>query len=326
MDVPTPIDLVTAHLREPASTWSIGTFGVLAEFARGPDEPYEVSDLTVVTGRGAIRAERVPEMRAHAYEALSARPGQWHHGVFFCLPRADAVLPPRRAIAELGPDRDAIRAADRGAILFDLGLGAASFAFCVRSADRALVGELRGAVGTKLLDAAHGIARTLIAASPHRVAIARLARIEVFQPIAPEDGRTPEGPHTHLIPSVLRPARTHSANVALPAGWVPALTLYPAHPVQDHAGRLTPFAHDAHAAFELLIARYGDPEALAAKAAVRAAIARGEPPSRWRLPASRSARAASRIALRQLRHSGLEFPALAAWERALERSPARSAA
>ncbi|HKC44233.1 MAG TPA: hypothetical protein VKC64_10420 [Burkholderiales bacterium] len=326
MDAPTPLDLVTAHLREPVSTWSIGTFGVLAEFARDPNEPCEISGLTVVTRRGAIRAERVPEMRAHAYEALSARPGQWHHGVFFCLRRADAELPPRRAIAELGPDRQSIRPEDRGAILFDLGLGATTFAFCVRSADRALVGELRRAVGTKLLDAAHGVARTIVAASPHRVAIARLARIEVYQPIAPEDGRTPEGPHTHLIPSVLRPALTHSANIAMPAGWVPALTLYPAHPVQDHAGRLTPFANDAHRAFEVLMARYGDPEARDAKAAVRAAIARGEPPSRWRMPASRSARAASRIALRQLRQSGAEFPVLGAWERALERNPARRAA
>jgi hypothetical protein len=320
MDALTPLDLVTAHLRKPASTWSIGTFGVLAEFARDPNEPCEVSDLTVVTGRGAIRAERVPDMRAHAYEALSARPGQWHHGVFFCLRRSDSQLPPRRAIAELGPDREAIRAEERGAILFDLGVGATTFAFCVRSGDRALVSELRRAVGTKLLDAAHGIARTIIGASPHRVAIARLARIEVYQPIAPEDGRTPEGPHTHLIPTVLRPALTHSANIAVPAGWVPALTLYPAHPVQDHAGRLTPFVHDAHTAFELLIARYGDAEARDAKAAVRAAITRGEPPSLWRLPASRSARAASRIALRQLRQSGSASPVLAAWERALERS------
>jgi hypothetical protein len=318
MDAPEPLDLVAAHLRDPSSSWSIGAFGVLAEFARDPDEACELDDLTTVTDRGAIRVARVPEVRALAYEALSARPGQWHHGVFFCL-RRDRTPPPRRGIAELGPDRDAIRAADRDAALFDLGLGAVSFRFCVRTAEPALLAALRRAAGTKLPDPPHGLAGAIVEASPHRVAVTRLARIEVYQPIARAGGRTPSGPHTHLLPSLLRPALTHSANVAVPAGWVPALALYPVHPAKDEAGNPKPFERDTHAAFQALVARYGDPAARAAKAAVLAAIERGEPPSTWRLPASRRARAAFRIALRQLRQSGAESPVMEAWERALER-------
>jgi hypothetical protein len=319
-------DVVAGHLREPSSTWSVGTFGVLAEFARAPEEPCEISDLAIVTGRGAIRVARAPEIRALAYEALSARPGQWHHGVFFCLRHADSHLQAHRTVAELGPDRDAVRPEDRKAILFDLGLGAASFAFCIRTTDAALLGELRRAAGAKLLDPSLSLARRIIEASPHRVALTRLARIEVYQPIAPEDGQTPTGPHTHLIPSLLRPALTHSANVAVPPGWVPALALYPAHPVQDEHGRPRPFAPDAHTAFQALVERYGDPDARAAKAALLAAIERGDPPSSWRAPASRSARAARRIALRQLRQSGASSALLDAWERALERAGAKRAA
>jgi hypothetical protein len=297
----------------------VGTFGVLAEFARDPAEPCEIDDLTVVTGRGAIRVARAPDARALAYEALSALPGQWHHGVFFCLRRAVAELTPRRAITELGPDRDAIRAADRNAILFDLGLGAASFAFCVRTADAALLAALRRAAGTRLLDPPRGVARLIVEAGPHRVAYTALARIEVYQPIARADGRTPSGPHTHLIPSLLRPALTHSANVAVPAGWVPVLALYPRHPAKDDAGAPKPFEPDTHAAFQALVARYGDPAARAAKAAVLAAIERGVEPTARRLPASRTARAASRIAVRQLRQSGADSALLEAWEQTLER-------
>jgi hypothetical protein len=319
MHAPEALELVAAHLRDPASTWSVGTFGVLAEFARAPDEACEIDDLTVVTARGALRVARDPEVRAVAYEALSAQPGQWHHGVYFCMRRAQAELAPRRAIAELGPDRDAIRPADRDARLFDLGLGATTFSFCVRSADPALLAELRRAVGTRLLDPPRGIARLIVEASPHRVAVTRLARIEVYQPIALEGGRTPSGPHTHLIPSVLRPALTHSANVAVPAGWLPVLALYPVHPARDEAGNPKRFDPDTHAAFQALVARYGDPAARAAKATVLAAIECGVSPSARRLPTSRRARAASRIALRQLRQSGADSPALEDWERALER-------
>jgi hypothetical protein len=203
-------------------------------------------------------------------------------------------------------------------VLFDLGLGATSFAFCVRTADSALAAALRRAVGTRLLDPPRGVARLIVETSPHRVALTRLARIEVYQPIAPEHGVTPSGPHTHLIPSVLRPALTHSANVAVPAGWVPVLALYPVHPARDEDGNPKPFDAATHAAFQALVARYGDPDARAAKATVLAAVERGVPPSARRLPPSRRGRAASRIALRQLRQSGLDSPVLEAWERALE--------
>ncbi len=321
MAAPEALELAATHLRDPASSWSVGTFGVLAEFARAPNEACAIDGLTAATDRGAIRVEREPEVRALAYEALSAQPGQWHHGVLFCMRPARTEFAPRRAIAELGPDRDAIRAADRDAVLFDLGLGATTFAFCVRTADPALLAELRRAVGTRLLDPPRGVAHRIMEASPHRVAVTRLARIEVYQPIAQPDGRTPSGPHTHLIPSVLRPALTHSANIAVPAGWLPVLALYPVHPARDDAGNPKPFDPGTHAAFQALVARYGDPAARTAKATVLAAIERGVPPSARRLPTSRRGRAASRIALRQLRQSGADSPVLEDWERALERAP-----
>jgi hypothetical protein len=52
---------------------------------------------------------------------------------------------------------------------------------------------------------------------------------------------------------------------------------------------------------------------------VLAAIERGVEPTARRLPASRTARAASRIAVRQLRQSGADSALLEAWEQTLER-------
>jgi hypothetical protein len=310
------LDLIAEHLASPASGWSIGTYGVLAEFARGADEAAERDGRKVVTARGAIRIDAGAGVAALAYEVLSVQPALWHHGVLFMLPEHDAAMPARRAITELGPDRDAIRDGDRDAALFDLGFGSPAFAFCVRTADPALVATLRRAAGTPLLAAGREVAGALVAASPHRVAFSRLARIEVYQPIAPEGGATPTGPHTHLLPKLLRPWHSHSANIRLPAGAVPGLTLYPAHPAKDEAGVRKPFSHGEHAAFQAVFGRFGDAEARDAKAAVVAAVARGEPPAGK--PGTRIGRQAARIALRQLRLAGGAGPALAAWECALE--------
>ena len=311
--------VIAEHLANPASTWSVGGYGAIAEFARDADEPCELGMQQAVTPRGAIRAERAAGLAALAYEVLSAQPALWHHGVLFSLPAAAARMPARHAITELGPDHDAIRAADRSAALFDLGFGSRAFAFCVRTTERALIDLLRRAAGRSLFDAGREVASTLIDASPHRVAISRVARIEVYQRIAAEGGATPSGPHTHLIPRLLRPGRAHSSNIPLPAGWIPGLTLYPPHPAKDEAGVCKPFARDQHAAFQRLVDLFGDDESRAAKGALLAAVEGGTPPALWRAPLTRHARTACRIALRQLRQSGATMPALGAWERAIER-------
>lgn len=320
------LELAAAHLRDPSSAWSIGAFGVLAEFAWEVGEPRESEAMAAITTRGAIRVAHDGHVRALAYEALSAQPGLWHHGVLFCLPQNRATTPERCVITEVGPDREAIRGDDQNAILFDLGLGAAAFDFCVRTGEPALIALLRRACGSRLLDSRHDLARALADASPHRVAMSQLARIEVYQRIAPPDGATPTGPHTHFIPRLLRPRLVHSANIALPAGYVPGLALYPAHPAKDEKGRAKPYARNAHAAFQSLLSRFGNPDAHAAKAALLNAIARGESPASWTPPTTRSARQACRIAVRQLRQLGECSPTLGQWERALESAAFRRAA
>ncbi|MGH8699948.1 MAG: DUF6925 family protein [Burkholderiales bacterium] len=319
-----PLDLVATYLADPTAGWSIGTYGVLAEFAREAGEPCDRNGLQVVTARGAIRIEAEPVVAALAYEVLSAQPALWHHGVLFSLPEAAARLPARCAITELGPDRSAIRGDDRAAVLFDLGFGSPVFAFCVRTADAALAAALRRAAGTPLLAAGRELAGALVAASPQRVAFSRLARIEVYQPIAPEGGVTPTGPHTHLLPRLLRPLKSHSANIRLPAGALPGLTLYPPHPAKDEAGVPKPFSHREHAAFQSVLERYGDPEAIEAKSVAVRAIERGEPPL-WK-PTSRVARQAVRVELRQLRLAGADGSVLSAWEHVLDPAVARGTA
>ena len=49
---------------------------------------------------------------------------------------------------------------------------------------------------------------------------------EVHQPIPPQGGHSPEGPHTHLLPKLLAERRVHPPGSPLPVGLYCGLSLY----------------------------------------------------------------------------------------------------
>lgn len=229
--------VISAHLRDTTSSFSIGSYGAIAEFHQSDDDAVArgaVDSLSVATERGAIDITLVDGVRPVAYETLSKRADSWQHGVAFCLPTAQASSSERRVLTELGPDVRAVRPADRQLILFDLGVGATNVDFCIRGANPTLLVKLRAATGNSVFDRDNTIMHDLITASPHRVVVSALGRVEVFQAIAID--RTPEGPHTHVLPKLLAGRRTHSANVPIPSGYLPCLNLHPASPVFDQFG------------------------------------------------------------------------------------------
>ena len=291
-------EAIAAHLADPSSGFTIGSLGAIAEFFRDHDEPTEGADnaLRVVTARGAIRVELRDEVLPLAYETLSTRMGLWQHGVLFCLPETSGRGVQRTVITELGPDAGAVRPCDRGAVLFDLGLGQRNVDFCVRTADAGLIAILRSQAGGSV----GPIMNALIDASPHRVALAALGRIEVYQPI--DRKRSPDGPHAHVLAPLLKTGRTHSANVPVPDGYVPCLALYPAHPLFDIQGRARSFDAARHRAFQAILSDWGDGRYVAEKRRVEEAMQNGAAPSSYAQPSSRLERLALRIAVRQRRH------------------------
>jgi hypothetical protein len=310
-------DLVIRELLVASTSWSIGVLGALAEFHRDEGEPCTYGPTSVVTERGALRIDIAPATRAIAYEVVTQNVDSWNHGVALCLPQGSCEMNARRAITELGRDHEAIRPQDRDAILFDLGLGSPYCDFGVRTADPERLAQLRAAVGTSLFDPAHDLVNDIPRWSPHRVFMSRLGRIEVYQQIGAPDGVTPDGPHTHLLQKLLRTNRTHSANLALPGGLVPCVTLYPANPVRDDHGHSRPFDAAYHAAFQALLETYGEPDVVSVKRAVWSAVRHGMPPDALSFDVRRH-RSACRIALRQMLYTDGTSPTLAAWREAYE--------
>jgi hypothetical protein len=321
-------DWIAQSLRDPGAQWSAGTYGAIAEFSRDPSEPVEVvytpSGGQASTARGAIRVELRSEVRAVAYETTTKNRDQWGQAIALCLPAEECAMGSRTTIHELGPDSRAIRPEDRDSILFDLGLGAEQVDVCVRASTPELLSALRAGEGRSLFDAGNPATAAIFKASPHRVFLTRIGRAEVYQPIPPADGKSPDGPHTHLLPKLLRSGRTHAATVPIPRDWIPCLHLYPAHPQKDGLGTAKPFDRAEYDAFQEALALFGDPELLKLKSRVFRSVPLGDSPESLIAPQSRFARGVIRVALRQLNALDGSSPNLLRWRQTYDLAePAR---
>lgn len=308
-------DLITAQLEDAEAQWSLGTFGAIAEFSRDADEPAEFErgelSIAVVTPRGGLRLLAHPELRPFAFETITTQ--AWSQRVAFCLPQGAAAMNGRAALTELGLDADALRAQDRGAVLFDLGLGALQVDCCVRVADRTLAEGLRAHAGRSLFEPGNPAMGLILAQSPHRVFTTRAGRAEVYQAIPQPGGKAPEGPHTHVLPKLLARGRTHAATEPIPRGFISCAHLYPAHPLHDGHGRARPFDVARYGAFQRLLSRFGDVEHVRMKRNVVKAVGAGAGPEAIAMPDDRFAQASIRVALRQIKASDGPSPALATW-------------
>ena len=315
-------DFLALQIADPETSWSLGTFGAIAEFARDPDEPATLSrsdtSLAAVTARGGIRIEVYQGVRLFASETTTRE--SWNHRIALCLPEDRCAINRRTVLAELGADAEALREQDREATLFDLGLGALQVDLCIRVIDPDVAAELRSHTGRALLEPGNPAMGVILATSPHRVFVSRLGRIEVFQPIPSADATSPEGPHTHVLPKLLHHRRTHAATEHVPDGWIPCAHLYPAHPAKDVFGRSRPFDRARHDTFQRILQELGDPELYTLKQRVVAAVAAGEDPSGIAIADSRFTRTNVRVALRQLKAADAVSPALTAWLAVHERS------
>lgn len=302
-------DFVAEQLANSDSHWSVGTFGAIAEFMRDQGEPVRATRIdvshSVVTERGGIRIDSLSDVRLVASEIAGRE--SWSHQVALCLPEDRCAMAGRNTLSELGLDVAAIREEDRGAVLFDLGLGAPQVDACVRSCDADVIAALRAGIGLSLFDPENPAYAAITQASPHRVFMCRFARIEVFQPIPPPDGRSPEGPHTHVLPGLLRSGLTHAATEPIPDGYVPCAHVYPAHPAKDVLGRRRQFDAKRFDEFQRILRKFGNADLARVKDQVVAALRAGGDPSSIQLPDSRFARNCVRVAIRQLQASG-ELP------------------
>ncbi len=310
-------------LRDAGTGWGLGVHGAIAEFLHDERDACDVrapEDLAVATGRGAIRIEMKPGVRLIAYEAPAERGGGWKQGLVAALPARDARMAGPEGLAERGPDAGAVRPADRGAPLFDLGLPTDHIRACVRTGDRTLADRFRALSGTSALADGGALGSLIVETGPHRVFLSALGRIEVYRPIprSRADADLLDGPHTHLLPDLFGGGGDAPWTPAVPPAHAVCLQIYPRHPLFDRLGRPTPFDGRAHADFQKLLGAWGAAGHVEAKRAARAALRAGVPPGAHGGAdgggaGGALARAALAVALRQARCAEGDSDLLERW-------------
>lgn len=297
---------IRAQLQTQSSQWNLGTFGAIAEFLRDPGEPFVLTDepgrLAATTRRGGIGFGDLSQVLLFASETAIGQ--SWSHRVALCLPADACAMNRLTTLTELGPDTEALREEDKAGILFDMGLGTLQADICIRTDDAGLIATLRAQSGRSLFDPGNPAMGAIVTAGPHRVFMARFGRCEVYQPIPPADGKSPEGPHTHVLPKLLRSGRTHAANELVPDGFVPCAHLVPAHPIKDAMGQRRPWDAQAHASFQDMLSMYGDARLWALKTRLAAAMASATDGEAVPVPDDRFARHALKVMLRQAACAG----------------------
>jgi hypothetical protein len=319
LEVRSLVELLSDLARNWDNGWSIGSFGAIGEFVRGELEPatLEERDLAfqVTTARGGIRIAPTAPMRAIAYDTLSPDGEGWSHALALCAMRSEE---PQGKIVALGPDLAALRAPDRNAQLFDLGVATGCVRMCIRVQEASLASALNANAGRDLLSRPE-LVRQIISVQPHRVMLSAAGRIEVYQPIPTVDEKSPPGPHTHLLPKLIATKRTHSSNVPVPEGWQPVLTVHPKSPWRDADNMRVPYNETADAAFQPLLERFGLPEDKEVRESVKQAVKSGKDAAAFEWPATRRGRTTARITLRRL--SAARMPSVAGWRALRDNAP-----
>src|SRR5262249_44806768 len=110
--------ILAAQIADPATSWSLGTFGAIAEFLRDASEPVTTgrAGLLAVTDRGGIHLRASDDLRLFASEGVTRE--SWSQRVALCLPADRCAMNRRTVLTEVGLDTDAIRESDRDAVLF----------------------------------------------------------------------------------------------------------------------------------------------------------------------------------------------------------------
>ncbi len=304
---------------DPGNGWSIGTFGAIGEFIRDEDEPATIRHdrdvLEIVTARGGLQIKHSGSFDCLAWDSLCSDGETWGHAMALCAPRPESV---HRVVRSLAIDSEAIRKEDRSSRLFDLGVCTGVVAMCVRTTDEGLISALQALEGQDLLSSPTIMAE-MLRAQPHRVMLSPAGRIEVYQTIPAPDGKSPEGPHTHLLAKLINKDRAHGSNVPIPKGLQSVLNVHPRSPWRNSLGERHDFAPVTDAAFAPVLERFGLEEDHAIDQRIRAAVANGENPEFADWPETRRGRTKARIVLRRLAAAGDERAA--PWRAWFDRTP-----
>ncbi|MFT7459222.1 MAG: hypothetical protein ACI909_001899 [Planctomycetota bacterium] len=251
---------IKEHLRSAEHSWSIGISGAIGEFMYDNDEDVDIqsddAQICIQSPRGAMRILLSDDLRCLAYEEISSCTRSWSQNVVFCVPESRAKIEKNNVLTYMSEDVQSINESSREKHLFDLGVDSPYLQFCIRTSDEKFTRLLTDNCGRSIFESGNPVATRVLENSPSRVVISALGRVEIETKIPQSASDTLAGPHTHLLPALLKANK--APVVGIPEGYVEALSLYPQHPAFDKYGDQKNFQRSAHEHFQNLLSEIGD--------------------------------------------------------------------
>ena len=258
------VKLLSKMFADGSYGFSVGSSGALAEFPASTDTRSlsEEHTFSASVPEGAIAIKPLSNLRWVAYETLSRKTSHWNYALIAHADKTPFFSSKRTLLTELGVDNDSLKPPKNREIIFDLGLGLDNADFCIRTSDFALKNILRKYSGKNIAIEGHPVLKVLIDESPTRVVRNAFCRIEVYQAISRT--KTPDGPHTHLLLTLLSGA-SPSRQDFLPRGRLPVFFAQPPSPLYRTQDKVSVLDEKLYQKFQDILVHFGWPTYIEAK-------------------------------------------------------------
>lgn len=246
---------------DPKATWAIVRDGVVAEFSivKGDAHKHAVigNELFVNTTLASLKITFDDCIKPIVAETAAYGCSPWVQNVYLCIPENVARMSQRKQLTH-------VMQHNQGGEIWDLGVGYDTIDACIIVRDAQLHQKLKQKEGYYIIDDSK-LLKEIVKSSPVRLFKTKFAEIMVKQKI-PINGEHSEGPHTHLLPSII-----HNLRYPLPieSGVCPVIQVDPFGSVIDGNGKYHEWKGFEADEFQSLLKMHGQNEYLKTKDMMR---------------------------------------------------------
>lgn len=265
-------DLIIKSAGNTNSSWAIVRDGVVSEFSIVPgDKPvisFENNVLKIDTHRATLCIDFDESITSVVAESGSHGCSPWTQSIYLCIQKQDAKMSSRNRLTHLGHYKEG---QDEGEV-WDLGVGNDTLDACIIVKDEQTSQLLKQKEGKYIIDDPNFL-RQLVTHSPTRLFKSKFAYIIVRQKIPQEGEDELEGPHTHLLPPIIKSGKHF--DVPIPDTMIPIIQTNPFGSIIDGNGDFHKWSGFEADKFQEFLNEYGDQDYISLKLAMRKRILQG---------------------------------------------------
>lgn len=251
------------------SSWAIVRDGVVAEFSvvlgDKPIKTFENNTLKIDTHRATLCVNFDESVKAVVAESGAHGCSPWTQHVYLCIQKDQAKMSCRNKLTYLGKFDNGVDKGD----LWDLGVGNQTLDACIIAKDESTNDLLKQKEGQYIIDDPNFL-RELVIHSPPRLFQTKFAYILVRQKIPLTEKEELEGPHTHLLPPIIK-SKKHF-EVPVPEDMVPIIQTDPFGSVIDGNGDFHAWNGFENDSFQMFLQKYGSPQYVTLKNEIKQKI------------------------------------------------------